>query len=426
MDLNTRLPSSEERAMQQETGRPEVSVVIPAYNRGPLVRRMLEQLTRQDVPAGSFEVIVSDDGSSDDTEAVVREFADRLRVGYHFQEDLGMRVGLARNEGARLASGEILVFLDAGAMVGPDYVRRHRDAHADPAVRRMVAGYAWGYNPLIPPVEGLAEALETLPPEEVLAELRDDPDLRDVRHPFLAERDFALEEIPLAWRWFFTNNCSVRAEDFWAAGGFDESFVKWGAEDLELGLRLERHGLTPYFLRDGWIIEWPHERSMQDRWQELNENLGYFLAKFPEPAVEVGCLAAERAEYPMWGEYFVEVEEWTRKARRLDVAQELADAVRRSTGPGDRVAVFGCGGVLPPGLRGAHVADFDRDLLDAAVADGAAVGHHAVGVRTVLPDQSVDVVIVTSRLSGLWDRWQDSVLAEARRIGRKVDVFQSA
>ena len=42
---------------------------------------------------------------------------------------------------------------------------------------------------------------------------------------------------------------------------------------------------------------------------------------------------------------------------------------------------------------------------------------------TVLADQSVDYVIVTSRLSGLWERWGEAVRAEAHRIGRTVDIF---
>jgi glycosyltransferase involved in cell wall biosynthesis len=409
--------------MQQDTGTPEVSVVIPTYNRGPLIRRMLEQMARQDLPVDRFEVIVADDGSSDDTREVVAQFADRLRVSYHFQEDRGMRVGLARNEGARLATAPVLVFLDGGAMVGPDFVRLHLAAHSDPSVRRVVSGYAWGYNPVIPPVPGLAEALDKLPPEEVLEQFRDNPDLRDVRHSSLEAHDFVLERLPLAWRLFFTNNCSVRTEDFWAVGGFDEAFVLWGGEDLELGLRLERHGLTPYLLREAWVIEWPHERSMADRWQELIGNMVYFLRKFPEPAVELGCLLVERDEYFRWEQDYLDLEEWTRQARGLDVSEEIADALGRAA-PGDRVAVFGCGGVLPPGLAGADIADFDQDLLNIAARAAGATGHHSMGIRTVLPDQSVDVVIVTSRLAGLWDRWGESVLIEARRIGGKVDVFR--
>jgi hypothetical protein len=104
------------------------------------------------------------------------------------------------------------------------------------------------------------------------------------------------------------------------------------------------------------------------------------------------------------------------------VADEIAAALRR-TGAGDRVAILGCGAVLPAGAEHAEVADFDSELLEQAVAGSDATGHHAIGARTVLGDQSVDVVIVTSRLAGLWERWGDSIRAEAHRIGRTVDIF---
>jgi len=74
------------------TTTPAVSVIIPTYNRAELVRKMLDQLLRQDIPVDSFEVIVADDGSCDGTEQIVRSYADRLRIVYHFQEDEGMRV----------------------------------------------------------------------------------------------------------------------------------------------------------------------------------------------------------------------------------------------------------------------------------------------------------------------------------------------
>ena len=104
------------------------------------------------------------------------------------------------------------------------------------------------------------------------------------------------------------------------------------------------------------------------------------------------------------------------------MADEIAAGLRLAR-PGDRVAIFGCGGLLPPGVENAEVADFDRELLDQAVQTGGGTGHHAIGIRTVLADQSVDLVLVTSRLAGLWERWGDSIRAEAQRIGARVEIF---
>ncbi|NUT06795.1 MAG: glycosyltransferase, partial [Hamadaea sp.] len=135
-------------------GTPKVSVVIPTYNRAALMRLMLAQLARQTLPPSDFEVVVADDGSSDETAQVVAEFADRLRLKYFFQEDVGDRVSRARNEGARLAEAEVLIFLDSGVMISPELVERHLALHED-GKPLFVCGYAWGDDPRFPPIEDL-------------------------------------------------------------------------------------------------------------------------------------------------------------------------------------------------------------------------------------------------------------------------------
>jgi glycosyltransferase involved in cell wall biosynthesis len=401
--------------------RPSVSVIIPTYNRRELVRKMLHQLTLQSLPADEFEVIVSDDGSSDGTESVVQSFSGRLRLAYHFQENMGFRAGTARNAGARLAKAPVLVFVDAGAMVGPDFLRAHLAAHERDSIRRAVAGYAWGFNPSILPVPGLAEALEKMPPAQVLARFRSEPDLRDVRHDVLAVYDFDLDRCPLPWTLFFTVNFSVRADDFWAIEGFDESFTRWGAEDLELALRLSRLGLSFRYDMDAWIIEWPHERDISSRRDQFSANMDQFLRKFPEPVIEIGCLLVRKDEFFCWRDDYTDLLAWTARARDIDVSREIA-GVLAQTGSNRGVAVVGAGANLPANLPPtAILLDFDGECVDRARRAGY-VAHHSIGIRTILPDQSVDLVILTSRLTGLWERWGEPLMAEAHRIARSVHV----
>ncbi|MBS0375273.1 MAG: glycosyltransferase [Proteobacteria bacterium] len=91
-----------------------VSVVIPAYNAGRYVRAAVESVLAQDYPA--IEVIVVDDGSTDDTAEVLRQFGDRIRVIR--QANAG--VAAACNAGARAASGPWLALLDADDEWLPD------------------------------------------------------------------------------------------------------------------------------------------------------------------------------------------------------------------------------------------------------------------------------------------------------------------
>ncbi len=375
-------------------------------------------LTRQRVGPDVFEVIVADDGSTDGTRAVVDEFSDRLDISYHFQEDLGFRAGTARNAGARLARAPLLVFLDSGAAVGPDFVHHHRLAHRAGTAPRMSLGYAYGYNP-DDPMPGIEEALRRWTPEQTVAHFVDEPAFRDLRHASLVACDFDLSRRALPWNLSWTINCSLPADVFWAVGGFDDTFVGWGAEDLEFAFRLHQAGVGFHVNRDAWAIESPHERDWDLLDKTFLTNMDRFLNKHREPIVEIGTVLVAKLRHLEWDECVDELRQWTHAARDRDVADEIERAVRDS-GPGERMAIFGCGARVPGSLPPAVLLDVDREKLDAALAGGPHVGHHAVGVRTPLPDQVVDTVVLTSRLGGLRQRWNDDLLTEAQRIGRRV------
>ena len=108
-----------------------VSVVIPTYNRAGFVREAIASVLQQDHP--EVELIVVDDGSLDDTPAVVRGFGAAVR--YLWQENRG--VSAARNRGAAVSTGDLIAFLDSddlwmpgkvSAQVG--YFEAHPEAQA--------------------------------------------------------------------------------------------------------------------------------------------------------------------------------------------------------------------------------------------------------------------------------------------------------
>jgi glycosyltransferase involved in cell wall biosynthesis len=98
---------------------PAFSVVIPTWNRGDLVRRAIDSVLAQTF--GDFEVVVVDDGSTDDTKEVVVAIPD-WRLRYMFQPNGGESA--ARNAGARVARGRYLIFLDSDDAVRPWWLER--------------------------------------------------------------------------------------------------------------------------------------------------------------------------------------------------------------------------------------------------------------------------------------------------------------
>jgi glycosyltransferase involved in cell wall biosynthesis len=92
--------------MKKSDMQPDFSVIIPVFNGEAFIQEALESVFADTWK--SFEVIVVDDGSSDGTASLVKEFHD---VRYHFQHNQG--VAVARNTGIGLARGRYIAFLDS-------------------------------------------------------------------------------------------------------------------------------------------------------------------------------------------------------------------------------------------------------------------------------------------------------------------------
>ena len=93
---------------------PRISVVIPAYNAAPYIAAAIDSVVGQTYK--DLEIIVVDDGSVDNTAAVLQTYGNKVR--YVRQENQG--VSSARNHGIRVAQGELIAFLDADDVWFPE------------------------------------------------------------------------------------------------------------------------------------------------------------------------------------------------------------------------------------------------------------------------------------------------------------------
>ncbi len=85
----------------------KVSVIIPTYNRGWVLKKAIDSVFSQDY--SNFELIVVDDGSTDDTKSIIKEYGDNIL--YLYQENGG--VSSARNFGIKNSSGSLIALLDS-------------------------------------------------------------------------------------------------------------------------------------------------------------------------------------------------------------------------------------------------------------------------------------------------------------------------
>jgi len=257
-----------------------VSLIIPTHGKLPLLRRTLRSLELQEEGSPTFEVVVIDDASTDETPAFLDSYAGPLTLRVVRQEANRGRAA-ARNAGLRIASGELAIFLDDDMEVVPGFVRAHVQHHRSAGVRTSADPAA--------PVAGATVAKNTV----AIGNVTNAPEVTDspiIRYMSTRGAQKIRDAGDLPWRYFSTNNSSVLRSDLEAVGNFDEAFKTYGFEDLELGYRLHQRGLTFRFL--------PGAESLHIHYHDLNDvlnkkelsgrsSLDLFIRKHPEAWREI-------------------------------------------------------------------------------------------------------------------------------------------
>lgn len=98
------------------------SVIVPSYNRQDEIRELLESFRNLQFPAERLELIIADDGSTDQTRRIVESFRPRLPFPLHFYHQQNQGPGAARNMGMAKAAGDFFIFIDSDCTVAPDWL----------------------------------------------------------------------------------------------------------------------------------------------------------------------------------------------------------------------------------------------------------------------------------------------------------------
>ena len=223
----------------------DLSVVVPTFERRASLERLIDALGRQDLPPDRFEVIVVDDGSTDDTKAWLRAAATPFELRLAEQAHGGP--GAARNRGVALARAELIVFLDDDVVPDASLLSAHLAAHA-----RLPGSVVIG--PMLPPDGWRRPAWIRWEEQKLLRQYR------DMRRGRWA----------CTYRQFFTGNASLARARFVAAGGFDQTLTR--AEDVDLGYRLYGIGMRFAFEPGARAYHYP-TRSFE-AWRQMPYRYG--------------------------------------------------------------------------------------------------------------------------------------------------------
>jgi glycosyltransferase involved in cell wall biosynthesis/tetratricopeptide (TPR) repeat protein len=205
------------------------SVIVPTYNRLPILKKCLAALEAQTLPSANFEVIVIDDGSSDATQELLGQYRPHFPFQYLHQRNSG--TGAARRNGVAHADGEYLLLMNDDTICAPDLLERHLQAQQKYAPERWAVLGHFEY-----PAAAKQRALTRYFCVE----------------PFMFPQVSLEEGCPYGYSHFITCNLSIRRDAVVEAGSFDSTYKL--SEDTELGIRLHERGYRVLYHPDAYAI----------------------------------------------------------------------------------------------------------------------------------------------------------------------------
>lgn len=237
--------------LNMETHNIAISVIIPTYNRASVLKKCLEALSNQSISADTYEVIVSDDGSEDDTKQVTEDAIKNKKcfINYLWQTNKGANA--ARNNAIHSSMGNLLLFINDDTIAIPNMLEQHLQSHLKYPEENIAVLGRMTVSPEVP--------------YSIFAKLHLD-----------ANYGLWKGMVELDWLAFYTCNVSVKKSFLLKYGLFEES-IRYH-EDVELSERLSHFGLK--------IIYNPEALGYHDHYLQEHEYLnvaikeGVALAKW--------------------------------------------------------------------------------------------------------------------------------------------------
>jgi glycosyltransferase involved in cell wall biosynthesis len=245
----------------------KISVIIPTRNNAARIAGPLRALARQKLVDSQYELLVIDNGSTDNTATVLEQLhLEMPNLRWITEPTVGRSA--ARNRGIREATGDLIVFLDDDIFVEANHLERHVAYHLDTGDNMAVVGKVVDASPMKP------------------AWLQDYFHVRQ-------QAGSPKNRIGSDWRYFATGNVSlllqtlenVRLEGEGPSVYFDPNFTV--REDGELGFRLSKAGVR-FILADDIICQHKHPRTTKEvlgRSYSIGYSTALLIDKHPETAV---------------------------------------------------------------------------------------------------------------------------------------------
>ena len=210
-----------------------VSLIITTYNRPDALLLVLRSIEGQiTLP---YEVIIADDGSTNDTKEVVTSFQEKsdIRVIHSWQEDSGFRAAKSRNKAIAKATGKYIILIDGDMILHPEFINDHIN-QAQPSY------FVQGSRVLLTQ----DKTKQTLEQQKINFSLLSNglQNRKNAFHSNILSKLFSNKRNYL--RGIRTCNMAFYKQDCININGFNNEFEGWGREDSEFIMRLLNSGIN--------------------------------------------------------------------------------------------------------------------------------------------------------------------------------------
>ncbi|MFC4101279.1 glycosyltransferase [Paenibacillus xanthanilyticus] len=408
----------------------KLSIVIPAYNREKLLAITLDYIAAQkDVDPNSYETIIVDDGSEDGTKGVYETYRRRIRhlkYVYRARDERSCR-SRARNLGLAESTGEMVMFLDTSMLLPNHFIRnlyRIMDEHPHPKLN--IYHYMMGM--WVEPGKHDLTVLDELTPDnmtDITRRLLALPEWLDNREGLFQLADHDLNKLAAPWTLGWSGCYTVNRTFVQAAGGFDEAFLGWGAEDTDLSYRLYKLGARIIADSEAPALHLPHFSPKESSVQEvLNKriNNGKNLMLQHQKRYEFDTEFFQLYPGPYYNHVLARFHSMSLMEIVPGYCGELLGMLGAMLREETRTALIGSD--LAYFIQGAGVTDvflqnpnvigpLGRRLPDVRM-------HYLLGLHTPFADNAFDTVVITDYIRAFPGRFAMRLLKEASRIGRRV------
>lgn len=251
----------------------KISVIVTVYNRLEYVRNVVLSLMNQTMQID--ELILADDGSKDNVRNVIEDLIDKCQfsIKHVWQEDIGFRLARSRNNGAREAEGDFLIFLDQDVILPDDFVEKVYKKRKE---KRVV--FSRGYQTI---EEEKYKILEIINNEynykkiyKVIYNKENDEEFKKIVFKDKIYRILHLLKLRSRGSKMVGLMFALYKKDYIAINGFDDKYKGWGQEDDDFGNRFFKYGGEVYPLSlKGYVLHLYHPFN---KTKEDSPNLKYY------------------------------------------------------------------------------------------------------------------------------------------------------